>query len=52
MYCTLHAGSVDAGVTGDDEDEEENEEMQNSLVAVDPVRMGSIGCKEEEQWKR
>lgn len=36
-----------------DEDEEEDEEVQEvRTLAVDPLRMGSIGCKEEERWKR
>lgn len=44
----------------DSEDEEEEEEVvaanAQSLMqtsgAIDAVRMGSIGCSEQEQWKR
>lgn len=40
----------------DEDDEEEGEEdsvlAAQHLLAVDPVRMGSIGCTDDERWKR
>ena len=42
----------------DEEEEEEDEEVLGSGNApghqhvVDPVRMGSIGCIDDERWKR
>jgi len=48
-----------APVDSDDEEEEEEDEEVfhggNALGhqhVVDPVRMGSIGCTDDERWKR
>jgi hypothetical protein len=43
--------------TAAEEDEEEEDELAGPLAhlqleALDPVRMGSIGCNEQEDWKR
>jgi hypothetical protein len=43
--------------TAEEEDEEEVDELAGPLAhlqleTLDPVRMGSIGCSEQEVWKR
>ena len=56
----LYYSCVFADHVQDSEDEEEEEEVvaanAQSLMqasgAIDAVRMGSIGCSEQEQWKR
>lgn len=39
-------------VDSDEEDEEDDEGVQEEQHEVDPLRMGSIGCTDDERWKR